>query len=235
MSRPILVAIGFVLLAGLLWAESTRSPSIILTYKVPLSSLFVVTALMQPRPRPAYYWLIVAGLILGLVGDVCLALPGLTTFRCGLAAFLVGHVVYILAFARLSRLSDWVHWANLFVLVVSGAVFLWLLPRLGGMLIPVTLYIVVISVMVMGAWAAFRNPSTKGAAAWLILVGALCFYASDIFVARERFVVSEFLNRLLGLPLYYFGQFLIAFSVGYVGHSHQKDEDKETCAIPTDI
>jgi uncharacterized membrane protein YhhN len=184
---------------------------------------------------PAYYRLIVAGLILGLVGDVCLALPGLTAFRCGLAAFLTGHIVYVLAFARLTRSSDWAHAANLVVLVVSGAVFWWLLPRLGGMLIPVLLYIVVISAMVMGAWAAFRNASTTGIAAWLILLGALSFYVSDIFVARERFVVSEFSNRLLGLPLYYLGQFLIAFSIGYVGHSHQKGEDKETCAIPTDI
>ncbi|MDQ1240356.1 MAG: hypothetical protein QG577_2542, partial [Thermodesulfobacteriota bacterium] len=134
MSRPILVAIGFVLLAGLLWAESTRSPSIILTYKVPLSSLFVVTAFLQPRPMPVYYRLIVVGLLLGLVGDVCLALPGLTTFRCGLAAFLAGHIVYVLAFTRLTRFSDWAHAANVVVLVASGAVFLWLLPRLGGML-----------------------------------------------------------------------------------------------------
>ncbi|HDP24776.1 MAG TPA: lysoplasmalogenase, partial [Deltaproteobacteria bacterium] len=40
------------------------------------------------------------------------------------------------------------------------------------------------------------------------------FYISDIFVARNRFVKQEFINRALGLPLYYLGQFLIAFSLG---------------------
>ncbi|MBW2297136.1 MAG: lysoplasmalogenase, partial [Deltaproteobacteria bacterium] len=46
--------------------------------------------------------------------------------------------------------------------------------------------------------------------------GALSFYVSDLFVARDRFLKNESLNRLLGLPLYYGGQFLLAFSVGYL-------------------
>jgi hypothetical protein len=49
----------------------------------------------------------------------------------------------------------------------------------------------------------------------LIIAGALCFYVSDIFIARHRFIKEEYLNRLLGLPLYYTGQFILAFSVGF--------------------
>jgi hypothetical protein len=49
-----------------------------------------------------------------------------------------------------------------------------------------------------------------------IFSGAASFYISDLFVARDRFLKMEFKNRLLGLPLYYFGQFLLAFSVGAV-------------------
>jgi len=218
MSRFAYILLGIVLLASLLWAESTRSPSTILIFKTPLSALFVLAAFAQIHLNPSYYRLIFGGLILGLVGDVCLALPGLTAFRCGLAAFLVGHVLYILAFWKVSRSADWFYSGNLLVVVVSGIVFVWLLPRLGGMLIPVLLYIVVISAMVVGAWAVLRNPAMGRAAAWLILVGALSFYVSDIFVARDRFVANEFTNRLLGLPLYYVGQFCLAFSVGYVGN-----------------
>jgi uncharacterized membrane protein YhhN len=48
------------------------------------------------------------------------------------------------------------------------------------------------------------------------LLGHL-FYVSDIFVARQRFVRTEFLNRRIGLPLYYGGQFMLAFSVGFIG------------------
>jgi hypothetical protein len=48
----------------------------------------------------------------------------------------------------------------------------------------------------------------------LVFCGAVCFYFSDIFVARDRFIANQFMNRLLGLPLYYLGQFLLAFSAG---------------------
>jgi hypothetical protein len=51
----------------------------------------------------------------------------------------------------------------------------------------------------------------------IVFAGAVSFYFFDVFVARDRFLKSEFLNRLIGLPLYYFGQFLLAFSVGLLG------------------
>lgn len=46
--------------------------------------------------------------------------------------------------------------------------------------------------------------------------GAVAFYVSDVFVARDRFMKGGFVNRLVGLPLYYAGQFLIAFSLGFL-------------------
>ena len=82
------------------------------------------------------------------------------------------------------------------------------------MLIPVVLYIIVISVMLAAAWVAFLNPVLNRTGAWFVFIGALCFYASDILVARNKFIASQFVNRLIGLPLYYAGQFLIVFSVG---------------------
>jgi uncharacterized membrane protein YhhN len=105
---------------------------------------------------------------------------------------------------------------HLVIAADAVGVFWWLRPNLGPMLVPVAAYIVVISVMVAAAWVAYINPALNWKGAWSLFIGALCFYASDIFVARDRFKKNEFLNRLLGLPLYYGGQFLIAFSVGLV-------------------
>jgi uncharacterized membrane protein YhhN len=84
------------------------------------------------------------------------------------------------------------------------------------MKVPVAVYIIVISCMVAAAWVALQNPVIRREGAWALFVGALCFYFSDLFVARDRFVKKQFINRLAGLPLYYLGQFLIAFSVGLV-------------------
>ena len=82
------------------------------------------------------------------------------------------------------------------------------------MLIPISLYIVIITIMVIGAWAVFWKSSFQISGRALILAGALCFYFSDVFVARDKFIKEEYVNRLLGLPLYYAGQFMLAFSVG---------------------
>jgi len=220
MFRYILIFVAAGLLPCLLWAESTGNNWLALGFKTPLSILFVITVLLQPKVFPKYFKFVLIGLILGLVGDVCLALPGLTAFRVGLVAFLAGHILYILAFAILTRRADWINPVNILIIAISGCIYLWLLPNLGKMLVPVTFYIVVISVMVAGAWAAFRNSRVRRLGAWFILVGAVLFYVSDIFVAHQRFVMEHFYNRLIGLPLYYTAQFLLAFSVGLVKSRH---------------
>jgi uncharacterized membrane protein YhhN len=216
MLKYILIAAAAGLLTGLVWAESTGNNWLSLGFKTPLSILFVITALLQPRVMPKYFKFVFTGLILGLVGDVCLGLPGLTAFRVGLAAFLAGHILYILAFAIFTRRADWVNPVNILIIAVSGCIYWWLLPHLGKMLVPVTFYILVISVMVAVAWAAFRNSEVRRLGACFILAGAVLFYVSDIFVAHQRFVMEHFYNRLLGLPLYYTAQFLLAFSIGLV-------------------
>lgn len=210
----LVLALG--LLAGLLMSEKQARTGPILAFKTPLSTLFVAVALIQPHPIQSYYLWVLAGLVWGLIGDVCLALKGNTAFRAGLISFLLGHILYVAAFAGLTRPSDWLTVGHLLIVAVSLGVFYWLRPHLGSMFVPVCLYIVVISVMIAAAWVAFLNPELAPKGAWALFLGALCFYVSDIFVARDRFMKSQFANRLLGLPLYYGGQFLIAFSVGLV-------------------
>jgi uncharacterized membrane protein YhhN len=80
--------------------------------------------------------------------------------------------------------------------------------------LPVLLYIIVITIMVVGAWSVIGDTQLAFFGRVVIFVGALSFYFSDVFVARNRFLKPGFINRLIGLPLYYFGQFLLAFSVG---------------------
>jgi uncharacterized membrane protein YhhN len=84
------------------------------------------------------------------------------------------------------------------------------------MKIPVLAYIVVISIMVCAACGIAGNPNLPASARATIFAGAILFYLSDLFVARQRFVVNAHANRVVGLPLYYAAQFLLAFSAAWI-------------------
>jgi len=84
------------------------------------------------------------------------------------------------------------------------------------MKVPVLAYVLVISVMVTMAWSVFMESQVGIQGRILVLAGAVLFYLSDITVARDRFMEDRFSNKLVGLPLYFGGQFLLAFSAGWV-------------------
>jgi len=216
MINMLIIIAALILLAALLYSERKASDRLVLITKTPLSVLFLLTALIQPHPAPWYFYFLFAGLIFCLIGDICLALTQEKAFMAGLAAFLLGHLLYLVSFISLASLFHWFPLETLAVLVVSAAVFLWLRPHLQSMLLPVLAYVIVISVMLCGAWAVFKSRSFAFPGPLFIFAGAFFFYFSDLFVARNRFIKDEYLNRLLGLPLYYLGQFLLAFSVGLI-------------------
>lgn len=214
MMNVFIIIFGIILLFGVLYYEKKKNRIPYLITKTTLSLLFVITALLQPHSVPVYYHYLLVGLIFCLVGDVCLALPQKKAFMGGLVAFLIGHLLYIFSFSSLIPISHSFSSGLLIIVGISTLIFFWLRPHLKSMLIPVLLYILVITLMASGAWAVFEKSSFQISGRALILVGALCFYVSDLFVARHRFIKEEYRNRLLGLPLYYAGQFMLAFSVG---------------------
>ena len=205
------------MLTGLLLSERSGRTPFKIAFKFLLSSFFILVAILQTAALSPFAVAVMIGLLLCLAGDVCLAIPGQTAFRIGLAAFLLGHVGYIAAFVMTARpgLTMWA--AAMLAVPVSTLVYRRLLPYLNGMRRPVMGYVVVITLMVIAAGALFGVESLSLGGRLLILNGALAFYISDLFVARQRFVHQTFYNRLIGLPLYYLGQFQIAYAVGLVG------------------
>lgn len=198
---------GFVLL--LVGLERTTGRWRLLV-KVVASTGFVAIAFASGALDTGYGKAVLAGLCLSWIGDVLLALPSRRAFLGGLVAFLLGHVAYVVGFAV--RGLRWAIAAGVAVVVVAvaGAVWRWLRPHLDReMVTPVAVYVAVISAMMVMAVATggFRLDER-------ILVGAGLFYLSDLFVARQRFVTPGFTNRLIGLPLYYAGQVLLALSAG---------------------
>ena len=214
MLNILIIILAVILLVGLLYFEKKRLLKGLVPTKTALSLLFIVAVLVQPHPIARYYYLLLIGLIFCLMGDICLALPQQRMFLLGLVSFLIGHVSYVFCFLSVAQPSAWTWVGSLIVLLVSGTVYLWLRPHLGEMKIPVVIYIIVISIMISGACSLLGNPDLSRSGRIMAFTGAVSFYFSDVFVARDRFLKKEFLNRLVGLPMYYTGQFLLAFSVG---------------------
>jgi uncharacterized membrane protein YhhN len=211
----LLPALLFLIL--LLYAESKESTPWKLASKPFASALFILTACLQPWTVPSYAGWITAGLVLSWIGDVFLIFSdSRKMFLSGLVAFLLGHVCYAICFYTHGVLDGWIA-AGLAVLLVAGAViFLWLRPHLGNMTGPVIGYIVVISAMVGGALAVFNDAQWAADGRAAVLAGAVMFYLSDIMVARDQFVANAYINRIVGLPLYYAAQFLFATSIGWI-------------------
>jgi uncharacterized membrane protein YhhN len=217
MTTLLILSAAVALLLGLLFSEKRESTRGLLLTKPFLSALFIATALSGPRVNPEYFNLILAGLILCMAGDLFLIFfASKRLFLAGLVSFLVGHILYAVAFFSLAGTGRgrWIVIAPL--LAVSLAVFLWLRPRLGKMLVPVLAYVAVITAMMIGATALADTETVRFPGRALAFSGALLFYLSDIFVARQRFVTHNFFNRAVGLPLYFAGQFMIAFSIRLV-------------------
>lgn len=216
MLNLMILIIAAALMAALLYFEKTNTWKKVLPVKTLLSCLFMLAAIVQPHPHTGYYELILFGLLFCLGGDVFLALPQKIMFLLGLVSFLIGHVFYVAAFLKFAGVNGFAVAGTLLTIAASAGVYRWLKPHLGAMQLPVIFYIIVISGMLCGALAIFGETQLAVEGRRLVVIGAFSFYLSDLFVARNRFLKDEFLNRLLGLPLYYAGQFMLAFSVGHL-------------------
>lgn len=217
MFQSIILSLALPLLIGLLYFEKKESVKGLLSVKPLLSSLFVVLAFLQMQENSTYNHLILTGLILSLVGDICLIFFfHKKVFTAGLVAFLAGHVMYTMAFSGLGEVGELMITVGVIVILISIIIFMRLKSHLGNMKGPILAYIIIITAMVVGAGSLWNHSALDITGRSLVLVGGILFYASDIFVARHRFVQKEFLNRAIGLPLYYTAQFMIAFSTGYL-------------------
>jgi uncharacterized membrane protein YhhN len=194
-------------LAVTLAGERSGRSALVYVAKPVASLAFVALAWSRYEPPGPYGAWIVVGLLLSLVGDVCLAHP--RGLRAGLGAFLLAHLAYVAAFHSLLPAREWPLAAALPFAAASALAARWLWPHLGAMRAPVAAYVAAITVMAWGAGSVFL----AGRASWLAAAGAVLFYLSDLAVARQRFVREQFLNRAWGLPAYYLGQTLLALSV----------------------
>ena len=216
MTSSLILLVAFVLLCAVLYFEKTQNRTGLVPTKGGLSLLFILAALVPKDPLSPYFGFVVTGLVFCLGGDVFLALPQKRAFMLGLVSFLVGHVFYVIGFFSVAGISGWTWVSLLLTAMISSLIYLWLKSHLGKMRGPVIGYMVVITVMVCAASSILGVPDLNLSGRVMAFSGAVAFYFSDVFVARDRFMKKKFVNRLVGLPMYYAGQFLIAFSLGFL-------------------
>lgn len=201
------IAVGLLLLA-----EYRRSRAGVWVAK-PMASLgFIAVAWIGSAWETPFGSAVLVALALCACGDVLLIPTSNTAwFLLGIGSFALGHLAYAVGFAA----AGTAHAASAVAVVLMGVVVAftlrWLHAHLpADMRVPVRVYMLVIALMVAAAVG-----TTVATGDWRIAIGAIAFAASDLSVARERFVRPSFANLVWGLPLYYAAQVLLAFASGH--------------------
>ena len=170
-------------------------------------ALFIGAALaLDPADDTVRAWFVLA-LVLCLVGDIVLMLPR-DLFVFGLAAFLLGHLAYVVGLQLDGQSGRWfvAGLAVVLVGVVVVGVRVVRAVRADGpaMVGPVTAYMAVISLMVACAF---------GTGDGFAIAGALLFYGSDALIAWNRFVRPAAWAGVVIMVTYHLGQLGLVLSL----------------------
>jgi alkylglycerol monooxygenase len=191
--------------AHLVFKPLTMGTALVLLWRH-AQPVFASTGGLGPDHRPAGFTWILMALVTSMAGDVFLMLHN--QFVAGLAAFLLAHLAYILAFRQgISWAGLRLAWPLLGLLGVAAYVLLWTSGLPTGLRGPVGIYIV--AIVTMAGSALDRAAQRRTRASQAVAVGALLFVASDLCLAINRFVAPVPLSSLWVLGSYYAAQCLM--------------------------
>lgn len=210
--KPVALLVGLcvVAVAVLVRAEFRRSQPVRAMAKLLASSTFVAIAWLLGAWAGNYGRCLLVAFMFSWLGDALLLSGRSRVFLAGIFAFLLAHIAFAAAFLHLP-LELPVLCAALGGMAGLGLLMLrWLWPYLESFYRPaVAVYVLALVAMVAPAIAA-----TAATGNWHYAAGALAFAASDVAVARNRFVSPGPANKAWGLPLYYAAQLVLALSLG---------------------
>lgn len=136
------------------------------------------------------HFFLLCGLIFGAVGDICLLrTENRLLFLSGLAAFAVGHLFYVLLFAK-DTMFSFSSWVLYFVAAVYLAAIVFIYHRLfpflpQGMKVIPAFYMLIICMM--GTFAVLRAVSGPDVRTIAAVFGTLLFIVSDTRLAFAVF------------------------------------------------
>ncbi len=197
-----------VLVAGMLWGEWTHRRAVYGLFKMLGAALFLAVAFRYGLNLEGQNGWFQAGFVAAAIGDAFLISSDKKMFKIGILAFLLGHVLYMVGVWGLPR-----DFSTLRLLGLSGVVlftvivigFLW--KKLSPSFRPlVSGYILVLSSLM--ALTSISHPMMDS---WGPFFWSITFAASDLCVARNRFIQESPWNRVVGLPLYFGAQLYLAW------------------------
>jgi uncharacterized membrane protein YhhN len=169
-------------------------------------------AISSRKFAPAKF-LILAALIFSWLGDVFLLFDKIekSYFIYGLSSFLLAHISYIFYFLLMRKINGVRKIPNVFLIagiVVYVLVFLGVLAaNVNNLFIPLTIYALIISVMLIASLSAFApGENIYGK---ICVAGTFLFVVSDSILAITRFVAPLPLAPFFIMLTYAAAQFLI--------------------------
>ncbi len=179
--------------------------------KLAAASGFLMVALAAGAASSEFGRRILVGLAFGAAGDLALLGHGARALAAGMGLFACGHLAYLGACAVLVAPAEWLTAWAIAPAALALVVLRWLWPHLGKFRLPVACYMALFCTTLTAAWSPLLNGAPTRPAL-LLAAGATAFFFSDLAVARQRFVHPSPWNKTWGLPLYFGGQLLIAWS-----------------------
>ncbi|MEJ7559430.1 MAG: lysoplasmalogenase [Pedobacter sp.] len=215
LTRHLVCTSVFVIIALLQLTGHLIDSEVLIVYTKPLITVCLAIFLIATTAiKGRFHKRILSGLVFALIGDLLLsgASSNEKYFSYVIFAFSLCHIFYIRAF-YLDFLSapeldkKLARWTTIIVAISSTVFFFYLRPYLGAMRVPVLAYILIISLLVL--MAVFRNQRVNKLSFNLIVVGALCFVASDALLAYDKFIFSFGGSKILIMITYMTAQYLI--------------------------
>lgn len=173
----------------------------------PLTTIFIASLLFFTPKKEETRFKLIMMIAFGccLLGDILLLNPAYFVF--GLVAFLLAHILFIVGFVQHKGFQF--HWISFLILfAIGGAIFFWLKPDLGDFMIPVLVYVLVITSMAWQGIGLFLRD--KGKAYLWIAMAVLLFMLSDTLLAINKFKAPFPYASLLILGTYWLSIGLLA-------------------------
>ncbi|WP_337019881.1 lysoplasmalogenase [Oceanobacillus massiliensis] len=180
---------------------------------IPMVLILLYAFQQSPRRKSVTQWLVMIGIVFCMVGDATIH-----WFMIGLSAFLVGHLFYMTGFFKKWQFSLA---RFLTILPIAGYGIIMALQLTQAivqdgnehLMMPVVIYISVISVM---AFSAIMTGNK-----WAV-IGSILFLISDSILSWNMFLSPVPFADSLIMTTYYGAQFLIAHSLFTIEGSNNR-------------